>query len=326
MKKIFLLLILLVCYSSLYSVNPGSPLKIAEDLFNNSQYDEALEIVNRELQKDDFNIEARFIRGCILQVLSENTKALEDVNIVLTYEPSNLEARYLRATIYSNIEDFENALKDLNFILSISPDETLALSLRGCLNSELGNYGEALIDLNNAIKNTYPNDPEICKYYYNRAKIYYDMESYKLSLKDVEAALSYNYTDYKSLILKALLLNILSETGKAIDTINYALVIYPAAYELYLYRILFYLDSKKLDMAKNELDNLERSIKKSPNYHFLMAKYYASLGDKKNAIKELELCKKAKKDNDEDMLFDVKITIENGINTSLDDFNTSDLH
>ena len=301
------------------------PIIKARDLYNQGKYDEAIGILDKEIEKNEINIGARYGRSYILNSLGDNINALTDINVVLTYAPSNLKACYLRATIYEELGQHENALSDVNFILKSSPYDCLALNLRGIIYQNTGMRGEALSDFDNAINYAKPGDDNIYGYYYSRAGFYYEVESYNYAMNDIEKALSYNPTDYRSLVLKSRILNDFNETGKALETINLAITLYPHKKQLYYLRINYYLDSKNIELAKKELDNLVSQNNNSANYHFLMARYYACLNDKQNVIKELELYNKTKYDSKEKVIFDAKITVDSGSQINLEDFDLSTL-
>lgn len=257
--------------------------------------------------------------------MGNEEKALSEINVVLKYEPSNLKAYHMRAAIYEGLGENVKALDDINKVLEKFPNDCVSLTLRGCIYHHLEKLGEALSDFDNAINYASPDDNNLYIYYYYRAYYYYKVESYNYAMKDVEKALSYNPTDYRSLVLKSRILNDFNETGKALETINLAITLYPHKKQLYYLRINYYLDSKNIELAKKELDNLVSQNNNSANYHFLMARYYACLNDKQNVIKELELYNKTKYDSKEKVIFDAKITVDSGSQINLEDFDLSTL-
>ena len=325
MKKYILILTCMIYCALGFSQSSFESIVEANNLYKQGKLDEAIAVLDKEIEKNDINLDVRYARSFIFSEMGNEEKALSEINVVLKYEPSNLKACYMRATIYEKLGQHENALNDVNNVLRYFPYDCLALNLRGCIYQNTGMRGEALLDFDNAINYAKPGDNNIYGYYYSRAGFYYEVESFNYAMNDIEKALSYNPTDYRSLLLKSRILNDFNETGKALETINLAITLYPKKKELYYLRINYYLDSKNIELAKKELDNLVSQNNNSANYHFLMARYYACLNDKQNVIKELELYNKTKYDSKEKVIFDAKITVDSGSQINLEDFDLSTL-
>lgn len=324
MKKIIIFIFILCC-SLVYSQEATPYILEANDLYKNGKYEEALELLDKEIEQDEVNLNARYARSFIFIELKKDKEALKDLDYILTYEPSNLKARHQRAKANYDLANYEAALKDINYLLDRLPYNSLSLSLRGLIKSAMGEKDAALIDLDYAILYARIEDKNTFSYYYNRASFYYDEKKFNLAMKDVDKSLLYNPHFINSLVLKSRLCYENSDLYEAIEVINTAIDIDPNDKKLYYYRILYSLDNEDITLAKKDLDVLQSWNIDSADYHYLLGEYYVHKKNYKKAVEELNIYKQKKEDNGESVLFIVQVSFENGIPKNVDEVNFADL-
>lgn len=131
--KYLLAPILIFCLCSCNNINKQSYFEDALKEYKKGDYDEALNLYNKEIELN----------------------------------PNNEDAYYERANCKFQLQDFYGALKDINKAIEIK-EHPAFFSNRAAIQSSLGNYKDAISDSSIAIEK----DPEYVFAYINRASAY----------------------------------------------------------------------------------------------------------------------------------------------------------
>lgn len=292
-------------------------IKEAEKLYCTNQFKEALYLLNDVISQNPNDMYALLDRSCVFDALNEYEKALHDIEIVIKDNPSNIKARHFRGGIYENLGEHEKAIEDENFVLNLVPDFSSGLNVRGLAYGRLGLYEKSLNDFNNAINSAFVHNeyPEI--YYLNRANTYYFMKNYSESLNDLEWALHFNNINPESMLLMSKILRATGKYEESIKWVSDLISIKDDYYEAYYLRIIDYLQLKKFDNAKRDLDIIKKSSSKFSAYHALLSVYFYLTGDIDKSKSEYKLSKEIGRN--EKNAFVIKLNM----NDEIDDFMTS---
>lgn len=121
-------------------------LAIAEALMKLDKIDEAMEQVNRAVEKNP-NVLALKLRAQLWTVQEQFGKALKDLERAIELEPKDPELFLMRARLY-HIQD-RNALAkaDVDRVLERMPNLPAALQLRSSISATMGKFEQAIQDL-----------------------------------------------------------------------------------------------------------------------------------------------------------------------------------
>jgi len=143
------------------SATPRPEIKAAEaadllvkqgiDLYNQGNYDGALERENQALDLDPGNVEAHFHRGNAYKAKKDIPAAINDYNAALALRPGYANVYYNRANAYLTSGEDGPALADFNRALELDPKNWLAFNNRGCLYNRQGAYDLAIADFSSAL-------------------------------------------------------------------------------------------------------------------------------------------------------------------------------
>ncbi|GAA0735509.1 tetratricopeptide repeat protein [Clostridium oceanicum] len=175
-------------------------------------------------------------------------KALEKYNEALDINPNNCSILCNRGLIYKELGNYKLALEAYNKALKINPNHYLALSNRSIIYSLQGKNNLALKDCNKALKIHY-DDYEIL---YNRSIIYYEQKKYDLALKDCNEALKLNPKYYSAICIRSALYAKLEKYDLALTDYTSALQINPNNYKILYNRGIIYLNSQKYNLALDD--------------------------------------------------------------------------
>lgn len=186
----------------------------AECLVYLSRYQEAQEIANDAVMKDQTNSDALFVRGMCLYYQDQAEKAFQHFQRVLQYSPDHYKARdfYKKAKSLQRTKTAGNdAFKAGNWqeaydlyteSLSIDPDNkhiNAALYFnRATTCSKLNRLDDCIKDCTKAIEL----DDSYIKAYARRAKAYMDMEDYEAAVIDYEKLYKLDKTREHNQLLK----------------------------------------------------------------------------------------------------------------------------
>jgi tetratricopeptide (TPR) repeat protein len=144
-------------------------------------------------------------------------KAVECFTKVIELEPENTYACNSRARAYKNLDLYDEAISDYKKTISLDPDDIEAYSGLAFIYYLMGDYTNALeyftIDINR--------DPTVTSLD-ARANIYRELGRYDEAIADIERALKFSATYYKTYYTRGLIYKEIGEKEKAIADIKYA--------------------------------------------------------------------------------------------------------
>ncbi|MEZ6189513.1 MAG: tetratricopeptide repeat protein [Planctomycetota bacterium] len=191
-------------------------------LLEQEAYPEALERLDRALDADPEDVEARVQRGFVRRQLDDFEGALADVNQVLAAHPDHAEALYHRGATRRKL-DAPRALEDLNRALALDPSLAGAYYHRGVLYREQRDYPRALRDLDEALRL----EPDARHALYHRARVQEKLGNREAAVHDLDRALGEERLDRESLCLRGILLAELGRLDEGLVDLQRAVDLYP---------------------------------------------------------------------------------------------------
>jgi Tfp pilus assembly protein PilF len=192
-------------------------------------------------------------------------KALECANLAVKAAPRDKLARLLRGATYSKFFQPKDAIKDLDVAIEIDPKYSAAYLWRGTAYSQLEQWDKAVEQFSLAIENGAQHDPSCYK---RRGEAYEAMGKIDLALKDFG----------KNIELRGR-----PAPSHDAHRKNYGREKWEQAYAL---RAKVYFNSKKYQLA---LDDLKKGVEVGPfsdSVHLLMADCHLKLNQPELAVKD----------------------------------------
>ncbi|NJO90570.1 MAG: tetratricopeptide repeat protein [Chloroflexia bacterium] len=148
-------------------------------LYNNKEYDKALEKVNKAIEGNQYDLNYRNLRRKIYINLNQNELANEEYQFISTNDPNYFGNYEETAREERDAGNYQKAIEYYNHAIDIKPIDVTLLNERGWVYHSLLKYDSALIDFKKAA--------EISPDYYNYFNIAYTMDF----LDSIEAAIDY---------------------------------------------------------------------------------------------------------------------------------------
>ena len=121
------------------------------DLYNQGNYDAALEKQNKAVELDPKNAYAHLQRGITFKAKQNPQAAIEDYNAALKLKPGYAIVYYNRGNAYVALNDDVTALADFSKAIELDPKSYLAFNNRGCLYRRQGAFDLAIADFNSSL-------------------------------------------------------------------------------------------------------------------------------------------------------------------------------
>ncbi len=270
MKKCILYVILIFAFLS--EVNGQAArenFKFAKFKFDNKEYKNALDFLNKAVYEDSLYVNAYYLRAATQYELQNYFHALMDIEKVFELEDEDVssigEYYLLRGKIYLGIEEYDQALVDLNRAISDLEDNGDPYYYRGKLYNITGKKLKALSDLDHAIMV----NPDKAHYYGYRAEIkigylnpVYGDEKYQSTLADINVAIALDPENKYYYRVRGEYLKNMGQQSEALT--DYNVVIKEANEE-----DLPYLQRGVIKMNKYEyrsaIDDFSKSIESDPD-------------------------------------------------------------
>lgn len=163
-------------------------LKEAQELVDQTDYYEALAVLNEAIQLNLNRAEVYACRGSIYDDLGEYSRAIEDYDKAIQINPNYAAAYNDRGIAYKKLQDQERAIKNYSEVIRLNPNKESYYYNRGNSYYALENYAKAIDDYTSAIKI----NPYFIEAYNNRGSVYDDLKEYKKAIADYTAALKIN--------------------------------------------------------------------------------------------------------------------------------------
>ncbi len=180
-------LILIVLILSIFSCKDNSSL-IGDKLFEEGQYDKAIDAYNKFLKLQPRHVKSIYNRGRCYQELGQFEKALEDFNKVVDLDSNNENALLSIGQELYREEKFKSVAFYCEKVLERNPTNSMAHYLMGRSNHRQGYIRDAMINYNSAI-NLSPNFGEA---YLHRGALKLYQKKFSAACKDLAKAAELN--------------------------------------------------------------------------------------------------------------------------------------
>lgn len=173
-------------------------------------------------------------------------KAIDYTNVVISLEPTLAKGYYSRGCIYQIMGQDSLALKDYDIALGFNPDFVDVYYNRGIIHEDNGDYDLALADYNKAIK---LNPSYIANVYNNRGNTYLAKLVVDKAIEDYDKVISIDSTNIKAYINRAGAFILQNKPEKALADCNKAIALDSSSVYAYNKRAVTYEASKMYDQA-----------------------------------------------------------------------------
>ncbi|MFC4672115.1 tetratricopeptide repeat protein [Dysgonomonas termitidis] len=194
--------------------------------------------------------------------LENYKKAIKYANIIIDIDSTSPKGFYNRGCIYQIINEDSLAILDYNKALKLNPDYSDAYYNRGIIYEELGEYDKALEDYNRAIK---LNPSYIIDVYTNRGNTYLAKEAYDKAISDYGKILAIDSTNIKAYSNRAGAYIMQKEYDKALTDCNKAIGLDSTNINAYQKRASVYEAQKEYKQA---LDDYGKILHLDPQNKF----------------------------------------------------------
>ncbi len=169
-------------YDPHYKLTAEKHIQVALKHRDENRIGEALDELQRAIEKFDKEARLYSVRASILMEKGELSSALRDLEKSLELNPDDPSTLTNRAQAYRSFGRIAEALNDLNKAIEKDPDFIAARFNRGAIYYSSGEYKKALKDFNHSIAV----DPHTEALYFNRASVYDALGKKKLAITDLK--------------------------------------------------------------------------------------------------------------------------------------------
>ncbi|MBK5722213.1 tetratricopeptide repeat protein [Dysgonomonas sp. Marseille-P4677] len=187
---------------------------ISNEYLNMSKYKKAIDYTNIVIGIDSTSPKGFYSRGCIYQVMEEDSLAILDYTRTIKLNSDYTDAYYNRGIIYEGQGKHDEALSDYSKAIKLNPSYVADVyNNRGNAYLAKQNYDKAILDYDKVISI----DTANVNAYSNRASVYVLKEEYSKALADCNKAIALDSTNIDSYGRRALIYELLKESEEAID-------------------------------------------------------------------------------------------------------------
>jgi len=119
--------------------------KQAYEFIQNKQYEQAIELCDKAIERNLKREKAYFYRGYVYSKLNDHLRAVQDVSKAIELNSKDKRYYYLRAYEYFELKNYDFALKDLDKVLLLDRRDYYIYSFKGLIYDEMG-YEEKAIE------------------------------------------------------------------------------------------------------------------------------------------------------------------------------------
>jgi tetratricopeptide (TPR) repeat protein len=132
-----------------FAANMTSMINNGNVLASKGDYNGAIALYNKVLEKDPNNVKALYSKGKALSVLANYSptlfnSAIASYDKVLSLDPNNIGALYNRGNAFAKLGNYNSAIASYDKVLSLDPNNSGALYGKANALAKLGNYNAAL--------------------------------------------------------------------------------------------------------------------------------------------------------------------------------------
>lgn len=224
MKKLLLLLFIFPCLSVMANEITEDYFDIASNYVTYGNYNEAIEYLNKIIELEPQNTEAKNLKNTLLKIKNDNFPKSKTTVIKSGYAQSELA----QAKLYLSQKNYPNAIAILDKFISINPNADIAYALRAEAYMNINNLQAAQNDIKKAL-----GIDENISYLLTEAKILYYSGKYEeakiklnILVRNVQTSEVYKFLglcDYAENNFSSALLNInkaiiLSDDDKSLNS------------------------------------------------------------------------------------------------------------
>ena len=193
MKKIALLITAALVFSatSLYAQTAQTRLDNGKRLFDQGNYDGAIQELDNAIKRDPKMAEAYMYRARSYNGKGNSDQAISDATKAIQLNPKMAMAYFARGCAYRDKKDYDRAIADNTEAIKLDPQLLSAYFNRGNAYVNKEDYDRAIVDYTEAIRL----DPNLARAYNNRGIAYKNKNDYDRAIADFEAALKLDPND-----------------------------------------------------------------------------------------------------------------------------------
>jgi len=304
MKTVWLLLVMFVSASSAFGAEAGDKtLDVlfieGVDAFKASEWDTAMERLNRVLAADTGHTGALNYRARIFIVRREFDKAMADIDRAIAIEPEQYRFAYTKGLIYEHLGEAEKGIEWYTKALDLKRGfEADSLKGRIAIYMSLGDYEKARDDCNWLLK--HEKTASNCLL---RAEVLLKLDETVAAYWDYVSAASLEPSNMKPILgLGDFFLFHDVDLRQAIAYYSAALEVFVCPAVVRLHRGQAYAALEPPLFATNALEDFKAYIEaepEDPQGYFERAKLYAGLDDREKALADIHAAIKLDPENDE---------------------------
>jgi len=230
------------------------------------KYSEAIDDVNKAIEKKLNDPELYGERACFLLACNKYTEAIKDCNKALSLKFIDEDVFLCKAQAEDAIADYQNAICDYDEAIKLNPKNTDNIALRGMTKFKTDSVKAAIDDYNLALEkdstctlayynraeaaiktgdtlnamsdynNVLRYEPRNSYAYFSRAVLYANLRKYKLAISDFNKVILLNPNNIEALFNRAKLKQMLEDYKGAIGDYDKLILIYPYFVAAYYYR------------------------------------------------------------------------------------------
>lgn len=251
----------------------------AAKLFNNQEYEKAINKCNEILNKNPDNIDALNILGLISNIYNKHQKAIEYFDKVLSIDIQNITALNSKGVALANLGRYQEVIETCDKALEINANNVDALNNKAAALANLGMYHQAIKYYDKALEIA-PKNIDIDALN-NKAIALINLGKYGEAIKLCDKGLEISSDNITLLICMAIALAELSRYETAIEYCGKALSIEP--------QNLLALNNKAIILGK--LDKHEQTIEVCNEILEIKSENITALNTKAIALAKLGRCR-----------------------------------
>jgi tetratricopeptide (TPR) repeat protein len=152
MNRAFLIGFLLLYSTAMYSQSAKDLTQKGRELYEKSEFMEALLNLNKALEVDPNYAPAYLLRGNIKVNFDDRHGAMKDYNIAIEKNPKFADAYFARGNVKMKLQDYYGAIADFTSCISINENNIEAYFNRGRAKQFLQAYEDAINDCTKIIQ------------------------------------------------------------------------------------------------------------------------------------------------------------------------------
>lgn len=270
MRRITVLLFLLTyLFGALQAQDPREYFKFAKFKYDNGDFKESLDFLNKALAEDPSYVNAYYLRAETYYELGQYYSSISDINSIFNIEnvtTSFTENYYLtRGKSYLALEDFPKATADFEKFEEISSNTAEVHYYRAKLEVATNKFIQALENMEAAIRV----NPNNAAYYAFRSELniaylkpLLDSRGYYDVLDDINIAIAISPNNYKYYQIRSGFFNSMGNLNSALDDYNKMIELFPLKDKAYTERGVVKLNNYEY---KGAVLDFSKSIKINPN-------------------------------------------------------------